>query len=825
MAFNPFHGFRKHQKTFFAVMVIVCMFVFILQFGAGDVVTRLLNWFGGGRGKGPVVATLNGTKVYESDLGKLARDRQMATALVLYASQEMGQAPFNGRNLSLAQRMTMLREPPFGGFSSNESLLDFLVWRQVADRLGISLTEADVIKAIERVAGKPQFGGKPFAESLLVHGLLDPKNNIKVARGMTAADLLKAVTDEFRVVLAQQSILGQGPGIFGGAGVFGKLSEWSQPAVTPGEFLVFAKEQLATQNDWLLPVPVKDYIDKARELKSSPSDAVLKQLYDDYKGVVPSPERDRPAFKEPERVKVQWVIAGPDAAYFKDEARKRVALPSAYSKLGSRPAVALSIGAQVGLSGGLSAPWPILATGPAAFDRTLAKYVDYTEKQRLPVLMTHDNKLALHDRSLAHPDALHFIANALAVGASPAPGAGAMPRLLTSWAAAAVSTEVHDWQRQLSLQLSTLGYGAPFTLLAHRPNFNDYWEIRDRMQEELEKSEAVIVLNQEMDAFSKELAKLKAKPEEARTFITAAIDKYKFRSGEMNAALDKFDLEKDDKGPKALLDAYKERKFGTNLPSKLVEFLLPEPQQPGQPAPRQEGLTALYEPKGFQVKDDMFLVWRTQYELAREPKFADARTKVLDAWYFEQARNLARQQAEAWSAEAKTLQSKMSAAEVIKQLREKGKDQGFTLYGVAKLTSKTAIEGHGGRTYSPYTVPASTIAYPRPNLVDQLVKRLKEQGDSIVVSDQPERIYYVVVREDQNKPPDLADFEDLLKKTPSDDGLYVNHLLPAKRVEYQKMVLKQLRADAGAPLKEDGEYDLPDGIRPRGGADSNNEGD
>ena len=35
MAFNPFHSFRKHQKVIFAVMTIICMFVFVLQFGRG----------------------------------------------------------------------------------------------------------------------------------------------------------------------------------------------------------------------------------------------------------------------------------------------------------------------------------------------------------------------------------------------------------------------------------------------------------------------------------------------------------------------------------------------------------------------------------------------------------------------------------------------------------------------------------------------------------------------------------------------------------------------------------------------------------------------
>ena len=49
MAFNPFHRFRKHQKVFFAALTIVCMFVFVLQFGTGDAIQRMLAWFGSGQ--------------------------------------------------------------------------------------------------------------------------------------------------------------------------------------------------------------------------------------------------------------------------------------------------------------------------------------------------------------------------------------------------------------------------------------------------------------------------------------------------------------------------------------------------------------------------------------------------------------------------------------------------------------------------------------------------------------------------------------------------------------------------------------------------------
>ena len=92
MAFNPFHGMRKHQNTVFTVLAIVCMLVFIFTgFGAGDLLSRGLGWFGGGRGKGQVVTTLNGTKVYESDLNKLTRLRELAGNLVYFVAMQSGE--------------------------------------------------------------------------------------------------------------------------------------------------------------------------------------------------------------------------------------------------------------------------------------------------------------------------------------------------------------------------------------------------------------------------------------------------------------------------------------------------------------------------------------------------------------------------------------------------------------------------------------------------------------------------------------------------------------------------------------------------------------
>src|SRR5437867_2395294 len=83
MAFNPFHRFRKHKKAVFAGLTIMCMFVFVLQFGKGDAVSRLMEAFGSGKNRGDYVITLNGKKLYQGDLEKLGRRRKAANDYVL----------------------------------------------------------------------------------------------------------------------------------------------------------------------------------------------------------------------------------------------------------------------------------------------------------------------------------------------------------------------------------------------------------------------------------------------------------------------------------------------------------------------------------------------------------------------------------------------------------------------------------------------------------------------------------------------------------------------------------------------------------------------
>ncbi|MBI1913983.1 MAG: hypothetical protein HYS12_04505 [Planctomycetes bacterium] len=94
MAFNPFHGFRKHSKVIFAILTIICMITFVLSFGRGDFFEWAVGLVGQSR-KGDAVTTLYGKKVYDRDVQERRSHREIANELMRGVAQESVQPTMN----------------------------------------------------------------------------------------------------------------------------------------------------------------------------------------------------------------------------------------------------------------------------------------------------------------------------------------------------------------------------------------------------------------------------------------------------------------------------------------------------------------------------------------------------------------------------------------------------------------------------------------------------------------------------------------------------------------------------------------------------------
>lgn len=458
MAFNPFDFFRRNQKVVFAVLTIVCMFVFILSFGAGDFFTVAQNWFSGPRESGAVVASLYGKTVQESQVSRVQNNRQIATEFLfttLYAQQEkltqaqpgaetrVPKAALEIFKLSrpavgtlgdvatgiagqIIQRESELRQVTsidqlkameekvqrdldllrnamlfekvdgkvdgkviystldtdqrakfedllkylqyeryraapnsnyadlfqglgaganrtyfLGGSRTSEGILDFMVWKNQANKLGIHPTDSAVLRLALTYTGMKNvpLNIPDVAKNEAVMEYLRTRAGSGRDR-VTVDELMAALRDEIRVELARQAMTGGPvPGTFPDLGLYLTPVTATPPSAAEG-YAHFVKET-TTINASLLEIPVEAFLKKVKtpgeayleekieEIKKAkgqvPADEeltkdpklqeiekkfvkeFLEPMFEKYKNDEPSPERSRPAFKEPRQAKVQYL--------------------------------------------------------------------------------------------------------------------------------------------------------------------------------------------------------------------------------------------------------------------------------------------------------------------------------------------------------------------------------------------------------------------------------------------------------------------------------------------------------------------------------------
>ena len=280
-------------------------------------------------------------------------------------------------NLQIQKRLPT-SEYLLGGTHKIEDLLDFAVWKHQADKLGISLTSADVNREANGLWGGGEFL-KPddrFDGQELVRAYLTSPAN-KTHKSLGANDLLSALTEEFRVVMAKEALLGSS----GSAGMLNPVLYWRNigqealegpylgvrfyrnafdgihhaPTVaTPNEFLDFFKGQRTTLALQMLAIKVKDF---EKKVGREPNEEDLRNLYATFKEVEPSPARRQPGFKEPRRVKVQYLSASPDGPFAKKLARRVTELLPLF-RLGG-PASTFSAGGGLAWAASLAVPMDV----------------------------------------------------------------------------------------------------------------------------------------------------------------------------------------------------------------------------------------------------------------------------------------------------------------------------------------------------------------------------------------------------------------------------------------------------------------------------------
>lgn len=838
MAFNPFHTFRKHQKVLFAGLTILCMFTFVAMSGVsagGDVFSELVRLFGGqSRGK-TEVANLYGKSIDQQEIVFLRQQRRLANEFMAFATQEaqrkliddvLKTVPEFDKNLQqqlqkvgssrqlaaypefgrlaeyyrqlnmMIRRLQILQTSLgsekkdasatkiaalvnvfereilqsqneglegrsglyFGGSLTLDGLLDFLIWKHQADALGIQLKTEDVKLAINLETWHSLSGDD--ANKILNY------MNSRESR-ISPQQLLNALNDEFRVRLARAAFTG-----------FDPEGAIRTPAfVTPAELWEFYRKNRTMVSVTMLPVPVSKFV---AQVKEQPTTDELKELFEKYKEVEYAPFRATPGFKQPRRVRVEWIEASTDRGATQKAARQ----------------ILLSL-----LAGSVGQP----LQGPALLIPILNEYEYEKSGLRIPGLTESGFSLVFY--SYAYQRRADAAASIVGQFTGLLGTAGSPLSSVIGAQGSAVLRESKSLARAVEREAqnrvpTALGFLAPafignpiskaVTLSAlSKP---DAWteqylplevvqaEIVAKVEEQVSKE----LVNTALDDFKKELDKHKTQREQ---FVKDEAKRRGWKFGGSERWDDIYDVV-GDAGLKPLREAYqksngqidpKNKQFGERFFSDTLS---------GQPP-------KLYDPEQLGREGNIFLCWKTADENARVLSFTDALPQVEKAWRLDRARALA-------EAEAKNIESE-AKADALKHLPAQAKKAGLSMIdvnAVARLRRKPMALAGLGDDYEFYQVPEDKIEFPAGDFVSQVLE-MKTPGETRILSNDPKDTYYVAALTLRVEP-SVREFEkDTSTLAIQFESALLGRLESERRVEYIKGVLDQLRAQARLRIEED----------------------
>lgn len=869
MAFNPFHTFRKYSKTMFAVLAIVCMFTFVLSsgLGRGDFFTEAPSWLGGGGGKYPEVAQLGGKRIDARQVLEVQERRKWANiymmSLVANVHSKIiervdkrlsGLEPFQRERISeiLQDKAFALRFSPaqaygimrrmrgqqvapgqvvrehimmlgfmidglnrdnktddaellaklrgalaydlvrietpgelyFGGkLNTGEDILDFMVWKSVADKHDIQLQPESVDRLVEAATL-----GEPLSEVSVPVEQGMSKNFPRMKPNM----LREALADEFRVQIAQAYLSGQLP------------RRDTVPAyVTPYEFKKYYDDVRRAVRVTLLPVNVDSYV---AQVKGTPTDPELKELFEKYKKDEWTPDSDKPGFKEPKRVKLEFVGGKPDSPFFRKsglETAQREGLAGIVLAASLAPVPHGTLAPAAGTIFSV-----MFKSGEMPEAMLESEYRQYQSKERISNwVYTGLFFFTVHETSVVRPE--NYAATIADVLASRGTGGS----MLNPWMTLGARGVVQDLRDRIRFGLQPLAaVGGPHTTLAVNdaivPQPLPLKVVRSQL---LERVEAKLAKNRFVADFAKLQEEFKKKNKDAKKpevkqelqkLVAEFVKKYPLTHGASTELRDKYTLV-DDPGLKVLKEQYfKDRPRDTDPKGEGFSFSYFTDFR-GQP----KADTTLFDPLWFENKspdtsfsnadEPYYLTWITDDVDARIRTFEAAKPDVLAAWKRDKARELADEAAKKLQKEVRDAAIKDLA--VLKDFAAKNKVELIELSPLAKVMPQPAVQPGMPPTYMAPNINRDKVEYPTRQMVDQILDlRDKPLGEAILVNDMPKSHYYVAVLLGRDEPTD-SEFQQAYARLQPDSftgGDPVLHELEfERRAKFRKDMMEQLRSD------------------------------
>jgi hypothetical protein len=838
MAYNPFNIFRRNQKAIFAVITVVIMFIFVLSSGMtgkADLFNRIPEWLRGSR-SGDSLCEIDGDKIRPQDIEQLRFQRVIASKFMQRATmqtvntlqqslvQAVAQAsPEHAGMLRLVvdslNQGDIQRFSQFAGFivrmktdptmkdklkpadlnainlveamanlmqsrgqiapvplTSDRDMIEFMLWQKKAKQLGIQYSVDDAKVLVN----------KELMESF--------KSDVEVRRALReeykdrySDDLLfKALAAEFDVRAAYSAIMGMSTR--GDHTLNAVLL-----ATPPYEMFEFYRDKTTPTSYQLLRVPVEAFIG---QVQGTPNERELDELFKARKDYEPDPSREEPGFKEPRKIKIEWVSAVGDEPYYKKAAAEWLARTELLAKSEVRGLIVPFPGT------GIAAAVHIAA--PAAMKEPLVQ-----EKYK-KVVDAHQGRVGFGWSGITSivspPDILETsIVQPQNLAAAAGGGAGSAgfgnPFLPATLLQSASIAAEHKARVKAGLPIflgSVPGPSLLATMLggeaAFRKNLPPALPLeafKPELLKELSEGKARELAVNDLKNLKKSMDELKETGKARESAARALVEEFVRTRGIKTGASTEFHSEftmGDDPGlapMKAVLDKEKDKD-----PHAAMMGLLGGPVQFGKsffwksnPGRSKESTTGNYIPEfyperaaenallPFAKPEPVFLAWRTADQPARGSSLTEAKPRVIEAWKRIKARELAKAEAERLAAE---MRNKPGESEFLiganmtdlafqlqlKSLDPKAKEliKSFRVDNVAPLAvmkdlSGMSMGGGGGETLQQFFLaPSNEVPYPTLEMTKQLLEeRTKPVKTSFVMIDQPKDNYYVAVLMDRRE--------------------------------------------------------------------------
>lgn len=631
---------------------------------------------------------------------------------------------------------------------SRDQQLEFELWKRKADKLGITITPSEAEKmALSEVAGVASEA--EFKELLREIQQRDPQ--------LTSEKFRAYLADEFRVRLAQQAVIGQ---------TFAREPELvaDQSVGSPYEQYLFYKQQTAEAKFGFIRVPVDNYID---QVTGEPSAQEYQDLFAKYRTREPSPVDEKPGFKEPRKLKLEYLAAKGDEPFYKKaaaELQPKTELLGRLSALMTSPIGPAGV-VPVVTGGGLLnlRTEDVLAT---AYDqyKTMA---NANINSNWSLNFFNDRRADVTDETFVKPTHL---------AALTATQAGSLMGFSTAWTAPFVLLErarLDDRNARARAQAGLFlvpipGSVAPLagTILTANlmPQPLPLAVLKPGTEQKLRDQLAETIARNDLQKFRDELAKLGKSIDKgaARSYLEGFIKERALKTGASSEFRDMFAIDSDPglsflrekflafaktmRGRDAIegVDAFGPAFFGRTDPKEGVFYT---------PVPINAFRTTAEDPD--------VIVWRTAEIPAEEPKDPNdpkVKAKIIAAWKRIKAGEIAKAKAEAIAKEIPTYGTTMESispkmidlgAKMKVEFPGKvaaNKARYFEIDRVAPLRVESTFNFNRAPASAFQLQESDDIPYPTNDIQKELFEtRDKSVGTTFVVPDMPKTSYYVGV--------------------------------------------------------------------------------